>query len=596
MLKPRRTAKLDQGDGDWSTIGIIGAMVATLGFLYLARQILIPFAFALTLSFILTPMAILLQRIRLGRVPSVIIVMIAVVGLTGVVSWMVGNQLIDVINNLPSYSANIASKMDGLRSPSSGALGRVEKSVEAIGKELATPPGNQAGRGRRTATTPTNPLPVAVIPPEPGPILYLRELIDPFLAPIAMLGFVLILTFFILIKREDLRNRLLRLVGVSQLHATTQALDDATQRISRYLVLQFTVNGLIGVAIWVGLEAIGVPYAVLWGAIAAILRLVPYVGILSASALPFILSLAVFDGWLRPALVALLFFVLEMVTGNFIEPWLYGAHTGISSLGLLVSAIFWTLLWGYPGLILSTPLTVCVVVLGRYVPQLSFLHIVLGDEDVLSTEIHLYQRLLAMDHAEAREVVQQFLKDRSLLDLYQQVMVPALILTEQERHRGTLEANREEFIFLCITEIIAELAVNETPKDSVAHSGRILLIPAKDPADEVSAALFAQLLELEGRGAISLPRGSFDELAILQPAGEDIICVCALPPFAFAAAAKLCTQLRKQYPDVRIMAGIWGFPAGREQMLARLEKSERVTVATSFSQAIEQTAGEPVPA
>jgi hypothetical protein len=386
-------------------------------------------------------------------------------------------------------------------------------------------------------------------------------------------------------------------VGVSQLHATTQALDDATQRISRYLVLQFTVNGLMGVAIWVGLEAIGVPYAVLWGAIAVILRLVPYVGILSAAALPFILSLAVFDGWLRPALVALLFFVLEMVTGNFIEPWLYGAHTGISSLGLLVSAIFWTLLWGYPGLILSTPLTVCVVVLGRYVPQLSFLHIVLGDEDVLSTEIHLYQRLLAMDHAEAREVVQQFLKDRSLLDLYQQVMVPALILTEQERHRGTLEANREEFIFLCITEIIAELAVNETPKDSVAaHNGRILLIPAKDPADEVSAALFAQLLEIEGRGAISLPRGSFDELSLLQPSGEDIICVCALPPFAFAAAAKLCTQLRKQYPEVRIMAGIWGFPEGREQMLARLEKSERVTVATSFSQAIEQTAGEPVPA
>ena len=596
MLPNRRGADRSNPSDQWSTLAAIGTVVASLAVLYLAREVFIPFAFALALSLILTPITSWLQRARIGRVPSVMIAMVALVALTGVVSWMVANELIAVVDNLPSYSQNIHNKMQRLQAPATGTLGRVEKNVEAISKELAgggktAPP--QPGGGRRVpAATPDNPLPVQVVTPEPGPLVYLRELIRPFLAPIGMFGFVLILTVFILIKREDLRNRLLRLVGVSQLHATTQALDDATQRISRYLVLQFLVNGLMGVALAAGLEAIGVPYAALWGVIAAILRLVPYVGILSAAILPFILSLAVFDGWLHPAMVLALFFILEMIVGNFVEPWLYGAHTGISSLGLLVSTIFWTILWGYPGLILSTPLTVCVVVLGRYVPQLSFLHIALSDQDVLSTELQLYQRLLAMDHAEASAVVEQFLKDHPLLELYEQVIVPALILAEQERHRGTLEQKREEFVFLCLNEIIAELT-GEITSDT-QHPGRIFVIPAKDQADEISGALFAQLLEREGHAVISLPLGSANELAMLKPSAEDIICVSALPPFAFSAAAKLCVQLRSSYPEPRIMAGIWGFPAGRESMLERLEKSSRTIVATSFTQALEQTVPQPV--
>jgi predicted PurR-regulated permease PerM len=580
----------------FSTLALIGTIVAILAVLYLAREIFIPFAFALALGFILTPVASWLQRIHLGRVPSVMIVMTAVLCVTGLGGWLVANQLIDVVDNLPAYRENIDSKIQKLRAPATGALGRVERSVAEIGKELTGANSAAAattGRGRRPVTTPENPLPVQVVTPEPSPLINLRDLIRPFLAPLAMFGFVLILTVFILIKREDLRNRLLRLVGVSQLQATTQAIDDATQRISRYLVLQFVVNGLMGIAIGVGLQAIGVPYAALWGVIAACLRLIPYAGIFGAGILPFVVSLAVFDGWLRPALVLVLFFVLEMIVGNLIEPWLYGAHTGISSLGLLVSAIFWTILWGYPGLILSTPLTVCVVVLGRYVPCLSFLHIALGDEDVLSTEIQLYQRLLAMDHTEARAVADQFLKEKSLLELYEGVIIPALILAEQERHRGTLEPAREEFVFLCLNEIIAELAGQDSPK--AGSGGRIFIIPAKDAADEVSGALFAHLLEREGRPVISFPVGSSNELSMLEPSADDVICVSALPPFAFAAAAKLCAQLRKQYPDVKIMACIWGFPEGREQLLGKLEKSTSMTVATTLTQALEQTANEPIP-
>jgi predicted PurR-regulated permease PerM len=596
MLPNRRSADRSNPTDQWSTLVLIGTLIASLAILYLAREVFIPFAFALALSLILTPLATWLQRARMGRVPSVTIVMVAVITLAGVVSWMVANELIDVVDNLPLYSENIHNKVQRLQAPATGTLGRVEKNVAAISKELAGKQTTAPDRGRRVpAATPDNPLPVQVVTPEPGPLVYLRELIRPFLAPIGMFGFVLILTVFILIKREDLRNRLLRLVGVSQLHATTQALDDATQRISRYLVLQFLVNGLMGVVLAIGLEAIGVPYAALWGVIAAILRLVPYVGILCAALLPFTLSLAVFDGWLHPALVFTLFFVLEIVVGNFVEPWLYGAHTGISSLGLLVSTVFWTILWGYPGLILSTPLTVCVVVLGRYVPQLSFLHIALSDQDVLSTELQLYQRLLAMDHAEASAVVEQFLKERPLLDLYEQVIVPALILAEQERHRGILEQKREEFIFLCLNEIIAELGeVADDSPNAEPHPGRIFVIPAKDQADEISGALFAQLLERSGFAVISLPVGSSNELAMLKPSAADVICVSALPPFAFSAAAKLCAQLRTSYPEPKIMAGIWGFPAGRESMLQRLEKSSRTIVATSFAQALEQTAPEPI--
>ena len=261
-----------------------------------------------------------------------------------------------------------------------------------------------------------------------------------------------------LLKREDLRNRLLRLAGLGQLNLMTQALDDAAGRVSRYMLMQFLVNASFGTLFGLGLYLIGVPNPVLWGVVAGILRIVPYVGTLVAATLPFALSLAVFDGWLRPLLVFLLVAGLELIIANFVEPWLYGAHVGISSLALLVTAVFWTVLWGPAGLILSTPLTVCVVVLGRYVPQLSFLHILLGDEPVLAPEAQIYQRLLAMDQLEAHGIVGQFLKGRPLVELYDSVLIPALSMAEQDRHKGAIDAVREEFLFLSINEMIAEFS------------------------------------------------------------------------------------------------------------------------------------------
>jgi hypothetical protein len=366
---------------------------------------------------------------------------------------------------------------------------------------------------------------------------------------------VVIFTVFMLLKREDLRNRLLRLVGLGQLNIMTQALDDASGRVSRYLLMQFLVNASFGTLFGFGLYRIGVPNAVLWGVVAGILRIVPYVGTLVAATLPIALSLAVFDGWLRPLLVFLLVVGLELIIANFVEPWLYGAHVGISSLVLLVTAVFWTVLWGPAGLILSTPLTVCVVVLGRYVPQLSFLHILLGDQPVLAPEAQIYQRLLAMDQLEAQTIMGQFLKGRPLVELYDSVLIPALNMAEQDRHKGVIDAAREEFLFLSINEMIAELSEYQLATDGSAEdsvpipdaaerlSARIICLPAHDRADEITAAMLAQLLEQKGLAALSFPivgpspNEWLEWLALIETRGSDIVCISALPPYAFRAGA-----------------------------------------------------------
>src|SRR5208337_136026 len=294
---------------------------------------------------------------------------------------------------------------------------------------------------------------------------------------------------------------------------------------------------------------------------AGILRIVPYVGTLVAATLPIALSLAVFDGSLKPLLVFLLFAGIELIVGNFVEPWLYGANTGISSLALLVAAVFWTVLWGPAGLILSTPLTVCVVVLGRYVPQLSFLHILLGDEVVLGAEARMYQRLLAMDQPEAHAIADQFLKGKSLVELYDSVFIPALSLAEEDRHKGTIDTTREEFLYLSINEMITELSeyqlvkVSSLAEAAAVESGpekrpsaKILCLPANDRADEVTAVMLAQLLEQAGHAALALPIALASPaalLALLETRQDDIVCISALPPYAFPPARTMCKLIRE---------------------------------------------------
>ena len=589
-----------------SGIRNIAILVAVVAVLYLAREILIPLAFAVTLSLILAPAIAWLEKLRLGRVPAALLVMLMSMAGAGAIGWVIFNDLVDVANQLPQYQQNIHKKLEAIRAPNTGAVGRAAASVKELGKELASPPApvappmasNRAGP-RIAPNAASGPLPVQVVEKPANELLYVRDMIQPFLGPLGVFGMVVIFSLFLMIGHNDLRDRLFRLVGVSQLNVMTQALNDATSRVSKYLLLQLLVNVGFGVLCGTGLFLIGVPYAVLWGAVAAILRIVPYIGAPVAASLPFMLSLAVFDHWMQPLLVFLMFSTIEIVTGNWVEPWLYGVHTGVSSLALILTTVFWTVLWGPAGLILSTPLTVCVVVLGRYVPQFAFLHILLGDEPALVEEAKFYQRLLAMDDQEARTVIDRYLNEHSLLELCDSVLIPALTLAEHDRHKGELDQDREEFLFLSVKEMLAELAeraARAALADVAAAGdakpapacGRIFCIPASDEADEVTAAMLALLLEHSGCIVLPFtPDPGLQQLAFVQPAADDVFCISALPPFAFAHARTLSHQLRVRFPKIRIVVGVWGFAGDTERAMERFQAPRPDRLVTSLADAIQ---------
>jgi predicted PurR-regulated permease PerM len=576
-----------------SSVRTAGILVAVIAVLYLAREILIPLAFAITLALIVSPAVVWLTKLRLSRAPAVIVVMLISIAAVAGISFVIFNQLVEVANELPRYQENIHNKIVALRTHGKGSIGRAADSVKEIGKELSTaPPAAAPSTSRRAPQNPAaHPLPVQVVEDPPTEFQYVRDLARQFLKPLGILGIVLIFTVFLLIEQDDLRNRIFRLAGLNHLNLMTQALDDATQRVSRYLALQLLVNVGFGALCGIGLYLIGVPYAALWGTVAALLRIVPYVGALVAGLLPLVLSLAVFDQWLPPVLVFVLFATVEIVTGNFVEPWLYGSHTGISALALLLTTVFWAALWGPAGLILSTPLTVCVVVLGRHIPQLSFLHILLGDRPALEAEAQIYQRLLAMDDNEARAVADRYLAEHSLVELYDLVIIPAITLAEQDRHKGALDASREEFFFLSVKEMLAEFSERATatePSQTVTSIARVFCLPASDEADEIAASMLAQLLEQSGCTAMSFPLDPSIEhtLGLLEPAKNDMIVISSLPPFAFARARTISVRLQRRFPATKILIGVWGFSGDPARALQRFQSSRPHALVTSFANAM----------
>jgi predicted PurR-regulated permease PerM len=550
-----------------------------------ARGVLVPLAFALILAFLLAPAVTILNRVGIVRVPAVILtVMVATAAVAGT-GWLIATQLVEVANQLPGYRENIHRKLEALRMPKKGPLGQAAQSLKEIGEEVSkTPPD-----GKPLAPS-DKPVAVQVVGPNSNQITEIWQLARPSLAPLAATGIVLIFTVFILIEKEDLRNRLLRLAGTNQLNVMTEALGDAGKRVSHYLSLQGLVNAGVGLVIGVGLYFIGVPNAALWGIVAGVLRVVPYVGTITASLLPMALSLAVFDSWGKPLMVLLLFAAVELTVANLVEPVLYGVHTGISSLALLVATVFWAALWGPAGLILSTPLTVCLVVLGRNFPQLAFLHILLADEPALPPAAQLYQRLLAMDPLDARIVVDAFLKDGTLIQLYDTVLAPALVMAEQDRHRGAIDSEREEFLFLNVNEMVTEFSEYAEDSQAAIHfHGRILCIPARDQADEIAAAMLAQLLDQRGCAAISFPGGAeLDQMLHgMVPEEGDVICISAIQPYAFAPARTLCRRIRAHFPDVPLIVGIWGFAGEPAKAMARFDRTPPDQLYTSFEQVIE---------
>jgi len=435
---------------------LIAVVVVIVG-LYFGRQVFIPLALAIILAFLLTPVVGWLEKCKLGRVPSVFVVLVLVVALIGLGGWIVTGQLINIVDQFPNYQSNIHDKIQSFRVRHGNRLTNASRTMSELSNELtaASESANDKSSAKRSGGA--APIPVQVAQPPANAPQYLHTVVGPLTGVFETTAIVIVFTLFILVKREDLRNRLIRLAGQGQLTLVTQALDDASRRLSRYLFLQFLVNASYGIMFAAGTYVIGVPHALLWGVLACFLRFIPYVGTAIAAGIPTLMAFAVFPGWHEALLVLGLFIVLEILISNIIEPWLYGAHTGISSLAILVAAVFWVILWGPIGLILSTPLTVCLILMGRYVPQLSFLEVLLGDEPVLPVEANFYQRLLALDQDEATVIAEKYLKEKPIGSLYDTVLIPALAMSEQDRFLNSLDANTADFIAQSTRELIEEM-------------------------------------------------------------------------------------------------------------------------------------------
>jgi predicted PurR-regulated permease PerM len=592
-------------------LGIVAAVVV-IATLYFARIVFIPLALALLLSLVLSPPVAFLERIKLPRALAIFLVIVLLVGLMGLVSWKTSQQFVDLTDQLPSYRQTLEDKIRSLKGPGSQSLHKASDTVKELSKEIsavspASIPSLSATKKSASATGSSASRPITVELVAPGNPL---ESVENLLGPLGNAGVVILFTVFILAGREDLRNRLIRLAGGGRLNMMTQALDEATQRINRYLLLQLLVNSGYGLIVFTALHFIGIPNSALWGVTAAVLRFLPYIGPPMAAAMPILLSLAVFPGWQHALATAGLFLVLELTVANIVEPLLYGAHLGLGPLAILVAAVFWTLIWGFPGLVLATPLTVCLVVMGRYVPSLSFLNVLLGDEPVLPPHAQYYQRLLATDQNEARQVLELHLKENNLEELYSTVLIPALSLAEQDRHRNELDEEKQTFIYQSTREIIEELAdtapgqnAESTSENSSelfrtgideASSLDVLCIPARDDADDVVAMLLAQLLERQGHRAQSIAIGTTAEMlaqvAELNPA---VVCISALPPFAVNHARALYAKLRAQSPDLYIAVCLWHFEGDSEKAAIRLKLTRGHGVFTTLPQILKHIAFQP---
>jgi CheY-like chemotaxis protein len=424
-------------------------------------------------------------------------------------------------------------------------------------------------------------------------------------------GIVIVLVVFFLVRREDLRDRFIRLVGRGDVTVTTQLLEDAAMRVSRYLSMQFLINAIFGVVVAVGLYLIGVPDAVLWGILATTLRFIPYIGPWIAAAMPIGLSLAISLNWIAPILTLGLFVVLELFLNNVMEPWLYGKNTGVSAVAVLVAAIFWTWLWGIVGLLLATPLTVCLFVIGKHVPQLSFLDTLLGNEPVFEPKKRVFQRLLAGDQEEAAELLDEYLEHQPLVEIYDTVLIPALALAETHWHRDELAESRHKFILQSLTEIIEDLGQRQPVSPAQAEANDeseasgdpaavvvlanlppvcILCLPARDEADEIAAMMLAQLLETDGCvvQAVSVTGRASEMVDLVEQRQPAVVCISATPPAAVMHARYLCTRLRARMPKVNLVVGLWDTPGDLTKAKKRIGCGANTHVVATLADAQQQ--------
>ncbi|MCU1247352.1 MAG: hypothetical protein JWQ49_381 [Edaphobacter sp.] len=581
----------------------IVTFVVVVAALYLGRSVFIPLALASLLSLLLGPVMTFLGKLRVPRVVAILVVGIALCGVAFSLAWKLSVEFTDLATQLPVYKTTLEEKIHSLGDLRSASLSKVSQTINELEKDLLKTSSGSAEETRTKrppapGSSPARPMAVEVVQSS-NPLASLGSV----LGYMESAGLVVIFTIFVLLEQEDLRNRFIYLSGGSRLKVMTQALDEATRRVQRYLFLQSAVNAIFGVIVGVGLYLIGIPDAWLWGLFAAILRFLPYVGAPAAAAVPILLSLAIFPGWGHTWGTMAFFFILEVIVANFAEPVLYGTQVGLSTLAILVAAVFWTLIWGFPGLILSTPLTVSLVVMGRYVPSLNFLKVLLGDEPEISRSDLYYQRLLASDQNEARQVLEQYLQGRSLEELYNDVLIPALGLVEHDRHRNELDEATLTFIMQSTREFIEELgdsgasaqdaegAVDKHPE------GSVVCLPARDEADELVGLLLSQLLQNDHFECRCVPVGTSEEMmSAIAEFHPDVVCISALPPFAIEYARNLYLKVRAKFPQLKIFICLWHFGGDLDKIHRRLRVVDGDSVLVKLPDVIQCVTGKTKPA
>jgi predicted PurR-regulated permease PerM len=586
---PRPTAVAPAETPGLTGLLTLAVAVVVVAGLYLGRTVLIPITLAVLLSFLLAPLVNLLRRIRLGRVLSVIVAVLLALSIILAVGGLIGAQIAELAQDVPLYANTIRSKVEAVQGFASS---RVSAVVGRLGQQFEPP----APQPKTAKSAEPKPVQVEVHEPDPTPVQLAERVIVPIVDPLATTAIVLIVTIFILLQREDLRDRLIRLFGSSDLHRTTAAMNDAARRLSRYFLTQLGINAAFAVITGTGLFFIGVPSPLLWGTIGLLLRFVPYVGAPLAAILPLAMAAALSPDWTMMLWTAGLYVVTEMIMGQVAEPLLYGHSTGLSPFSVVVSATFWTWLWGPIGLILSTPLTLCLVVLGRHVERLEFLDVILGDRPALTPVESFYQRMLAGDPDEARGQAEVLLRDRPLSSYYDEVALKGLQLAANDATRGVLTEVQLEKIKLSMQELIDDLdeyddqepqtkdaaeaaatAPSRSEQDLPRHPapgkvargelapawrGRapVLCIAGRGPLDEAAASMLSQLLHKNGLKARVLQHAAASRMhvGLLDSDGVAMVCLCYLEIGGAPSHLRyLLRRLRQRLPAARLMVGLW---------------------------------------
>jgi predicted PurR-regulated permease PerM len=547
------------------TLGTIAVFAAVLHF---GSTVFLPLAIATLIAFALSPLVSALRRRGMPQTLAVLTSVTVAFALLGGIFTVMGSQLSSMLDQLPTFQANIIAKLEALQAAggSSGVMGRFIDMATRINTEIsnAMPSGGDDAAG-------SGPMQVAVVESQSAWRM-LQDIVVPIVSPVVTAGLVIVVVIFMLLEREDLRDRFIRLVGSNDLHRTTEILEDAGSRVAQYLLIQLLVNVIYAVPIGVGLWLIGVPNPALWALMTLILRFVPYVGSVIAAAIPLFLAFAVSPDWSLVLWTAALFATVELITSNVVEPWLYGSRTGLSPLAVIIAAIVWTWIWGPMGLILSTPLTVCLVVLGRYLPQFEVFDILFGDEPVLAAHARLYQRLLSGEVVESASRAEEALETAYLADYYQEVGIPALLLAQQDYDRGVLSQAQEQRIAASAAEVVEALApvVDEERDEAAAEvdaelpgqHAQLVVAGGRSRLDDVAARMLGQALSAEAASVTAVARGDLMGLALTGPDGLRPSCLVLsfLDPNPARASLLIIRRIKRAIPGLRVGVVIWQMP------------------------------------